>query len=346
MSGIRFVIYIWTDQTSQFMKKVIGIIFIVFISFSKICTGQEADKFTPYFKPVALVFTNFSSSFNKDGNANSFGITRSYLGFEYFFSKKFSSRVVTDIADPGAGSLQMVGIIKNAYFLYQEKKFSARLGMIGLNQFSLQEKQWGYRYVYKSFQDAYNFGSSADLGAAFEYTPAEFISFDFSLLNGEGFKKQQSDSSMKVTAGITLKPGNGFVVRGYSDYMNRTYAQQSYSLYAGWSNAKYRAGIEFNWQYNNSLVNNHDYSGISAYASVILNEKFSVFARYDNLSSATLAGDENPWNYNKNGQMFIAGFDFTPVKGIRIAPTYFGWSPENTSKPFTSTAALNFEIKF
>lgn len=328
------------------MKRSTIILIFIIISISDVCRGQEADKFTPYAKPVALVFTNFSSAFNRDGNTNSFGITRSYLGFEYFFSKKFSSRVVTDIADPGAGGLQMVGIIKNAYFLYQEKKISARLGMIGLNQFSLQEKQWGYRYVYKSFQDAYNFGPSADLGAAFEYAPVEFISFDVSLLNGEGFRKQQSDSSLKAAFGATLKPGNGFVLRGYYDFMKRRYAQESYSVYAGWSNAKYKTGIEYNWQKNNSLLNNHDFSGMSAYASVNLSEKFSVFARYDYLGSATVTGEDNPWNYNKDGQMFITGFDFTPVKGIKIAPTWFGWSPHNSAKPFTSTAALNVEIRF
>lgn len=308
--------------------------------------AQSEEAFTPYGKPLALVFTNVNTSFNKNGNSKAFEITRAYLGYEYFFSKNLYSRVNIDIGDPGVGKLQMTAYIKNAYLQYKQNNFSARIGMIGVDQYSLQEKQWGYRYVYKSFQDAYNFGPSADLGAAIEYSPAKFITLNVSVLNGEGYKKLQSDSTFKTTFGITVRPFDGFELRGYYDMMKHNYNQASLALYAGYTYKDIKAAIEYNNQKNNGMINNHDFSGISAYSSYRLNEKYSIFARYDKLWSSTLSGDINPWNYNKDGQIFIIGFDYSPSKGVKLAPTYLGWSPDNKSLAFTSTIALNIEIKF
>ncbi len=243
-----------------------------------------------------LVFSNVNASFNKNGNSKAFEITRAYLGYEYFFSKNISSRVNLDVGDPGVGKLQMTAYIKNAYVQYKNDAFSARFGMIGVNQYNVQEKQWGYRYIYKSFQDAYNFGPSADLGAAFEYTPSKLISFDLSVLNGEGYKRLQSDSTFKTTFGVTLKPFKGFVLRGYYDIMKHNYAQTSYALFAGYTNKDFRAGLEYNIQNNNGMIDNHNFSGISLYAALNIAEKYSVFTRYDNLRSETITGQLNPWN--------------------------------------------------
>ena len=308
--------------------------------------AQTDKEFIPYGKPLVLVFSNVNASFNKNGNSKAFEITRAYLGYEYFFTKDISSRVNIDIGDPGVGKLQMTAYIKNAYLMYKKNGFSARLGMIGVDQYNLLEKQWGYRYIYKSFQDAYNFAPSADLGAGLEYTPAKFISVDFSVLNGEGYKKLQSDSTFKTTFGLTLRPFDGFVLRGYYDMMKHDFNQTSLALYAGYSYKGFKTGIEYNNQKNNGMLNNHDFSGVSFYSSIALDKRFSVFARYDDLWSITLAGQSDPWNYNKDGQLYMTGIDYSPTLGVKLAPTWLGWSPSDKSKGFTSTIALNIEIKF
>jgi hypothetical protein len=331
------------------MKKpslVLSVLLIIFTLPLINVSAQTDNAFTPYGKPLVLVYTNVNSSFNKTGNSKAFELTRAYLGYEYFFSKNISSRVNIDIADPGAGKLQMTAFIKNAFLLYNNNGFSARFGMIGVDQFNIQEKQWGYRYIYKSFQDAYNFGPSADLGAGVEYSPAEFITLDLSVLNGEGYKKLQSDSTLKTTLGLTIRPFTGLVLRGYYDRMKNDYAQTSIALYAGYSIKVFKAGFEYNIQKNNSMINSHDFSGVSVYTSLILDEKFSIFCRYDNLKSVTPEGETAPWNQNKDGQLYIAGFDYSPTGGVKIAPTYLGLLPFDKSKPFTSTIALNIEIKF
>ena len=120
--------------------------------------------------------------------------------------------------------------------------------------------------------------------------PQNLISFDVSVLNGEGYKKLQSDSTFKTTFGVTLKPFKGFVLRGYYDIMKHNYAQTSYALFAGYTYKDFRAGVEYNIQKNNGMINNHDFSGISVYTALQLNEKYSIFARYDYLWSETITG--------------------------------------------------------
>ena len=319
---------------------------LIFILADFNVNAQTDKEFIPYGKPLVLVFSDVNSSFNKNGNSKAFEITRAYLGYEYFFSKNISSRVNIDIGDPGAGKLQMTAFIKNAYVQYKKNGFSARFGMFGVDQYNIQEKQWGYRYIYKSFQDAYNFGPSADLGAGLEYSPSKFISLDFSVLNGEGYKKLQSDSTFKTTFGLTLRPFEGFVLRGYFDLMKHNFNQNSLALYAGYSYKNFKAGMEYNNQKNNGMLNNHDFSGVSFYSSLAFDKRFSVFARYDDLWSSTLTGQADPWNYNKDGQLIICGFDYSPTPGFKISPNFQGWSPSDKTKSFTSTIALNIEIKF
>ena len=61
--------------------------------------------------------------------------------------------------------------------------------MIGNKQFKYQESIWGYRYMYKTFQDENKFGSSADLGVNGEIKVTENLKINLFVLNGEGYKK-------------------------------------------------------------------------------------------------------------------------------------------------------------
>ena len=333
----------------KYLKKVSAytIILSLIVALPALNSNAQSDNiFTPMGKPFALVFSDVNYSLNKAGNSMAFEITRAYLGYEYFFSKNISSKVNIDVADPGAGKLMMTAIIKNAFVQFKNNNFSIRMGMISTDQFSLQEKQWGYRYIYKSFQDAYNFGPSADLGAAIEFSPAKIISFDFSVLNGEGYKRIQLDSTFKTTFGLTLKPVKGLIIRGYYDIMKNRFTQTSTALFTGYTIKTFRAGIEYNIQKNNGMIYGNNFSGISIYSSLGIAEKFSIFTRYDNLKSSVPGNMTEPWNKNKDGQLFLAGLDYLPVKGVKIAPTFLEWIPYDKLKYAASTFALNIEIRF
>lgn len=323
-----------------------SILSLLFIACFTSIYSQSEEPFKPYGRPVFLNFSNVHYTFNKNGSNPGFEITRLFLGYEHFFSKSLSARAVLDVGDPGVGGLQMTAYVKNALLLYKQNNFSGRIGMIGTDAYSLIEKQWGHRYIFKTLQDEYGFNPSADLGAGIEYAPSKIISFDASVLNGEGFKKVQADSVFKYTAGVTLKPVNGLVLRAYTDFMKKDALQNTVSFYAGYTLKNLAIGVEYAMQKNNKMISNQDYSGFSAFATMKLNERFGLFARYDNLwSERTDATDPNPWNYNNDGQLFITGFDFSPVPGIKIAPVYIGRIPADNAKPFTSAPGIYFELR-
>jgi len=316
-----------------------------FLTAPSLSSGQTVKDFEPSGKPVFLVYTNVHSAFNKAGSSPAFEITRFYLGYEYNFSRSLSGRGVLDVGDPGVGGFQMTAFVKNAFLQYREDKFSVRAGMISSDAVVFIEKQWGYRYLLKTFQDEYGFNPSADLGAALEYSPAKFISVDASVLNGEGYKRLQSDSVLKYSAGITVKPFTGFQFRIYTDLMRKDHLQNTILLYAGYSNDNFRFGLEYNLQKNSKMVVNQDYSGFSAYGSLKISERFSVLARYDYLQSEIIGNDLNPWNHNRDGQMFMTGFEFSPVAGVRIAPVFSGRLPANSARHFTTVPGIYLELR-
>ena len=179
-----------------------------------------------------------------------------------------------------------------------------------------------------------------------EYTPASFLTLNLSVLNGEGYKKLQADSTLKTSIGLSVKPVKGLELRGYYDIMKNDFAQTSIALYAGYSYKTFKAGVEYNSQQNNGMINGHDFSGLSAYTSLSLAGKFTVFTRYDYLRSVTIDEETGPWNKSKDGQLYMAGADYSPAAGVKIGATYKGWKPFDKTMYYSSTVSLNIEIKF
>lgn len=327
--------------------KTVILLLISYICFKPaVLYSQDGEDFKPHGNPMALIFSDFNYSFNKLGNASAFEITRAYLGYEYFLSKKFYSRITLDVADPGTGGLQMTDFLKFAYLQYKSDKISARFGMIPTTMYSLQESVWGYRYIAKTFQDAYKLGPSADLGVSVEYSPASFVSLDLAMFNGEGFKKIQNDTTFKTAFGLTIKPAKGLSVRAYYDVMDKDVTQSTAAFFAGYTVKKFRAGFEYSFQNNNEMKTGNDLSGFSVFSSLGVSEKITLFARYDYLKSGIPENSADPWNKNRDGQIIFAGFDYTPVKGVRIAPVLQEFIPYNKSLNITSKAGIYFELRF
>jgi hypothetical protein len=251
-----------------------------------------------------------------------------------------------DVGDPGVGSLQMTAYVKNAYLNYKANNLSVNFGLISTTQFKVQESAWGYRYLEKSFQDAYKFNSSADLGVSAAYKFGDFLSADVMVANGEGYKKIEADSTLRTGVGLTLTPLKNFTARLYYDISSKTNNQQSIATFLGYKAEKFSMGAEYLIQLNPGFNLDRELNGISVFTTIITSKKTKFFARYDNLSSNTLAGESANWNIGKDGQLFIAGFEYSPVKGIKLAPNFKGWRPADNSNGFISTIILNCEVKF
>jgi hypothetical protein len=305
---------------------------------------ETEEKFKPYGQGIIKIFTNYHSTFSDGEASRVFEIQRAYLGYQAQLSDKISGKLILDVGDPDFGSFQMTAYLKNAFVQYQNEKLVAKIGMIGLHQYKIQESQWGGRYLYKSFMDEHKLGPSADLGAFVGYEFHDMISADFTIANGDGFKSIQSDTTLKYSLGTTLKPISGLVFRSSYDYMGQDAVQQTMAFYLGYSTKKLDLGAEYNYQWNHKMVQDEHLQGLSFYGSYMVKHT-RVFGRYDNLSSPVISGDTDPWNYGRDGQLFIAGVEFHPIKGLIITPNYQGWIPADGS-PALNSAYLSLEIKF
>lgn len=328
----------------EHFRRIILLSFMLILSVG--LTAQEEEEFKPHGSPVIKAFADYHSIFTDGEVRNAFSITRAYVGYQYAFSKNFSAKVVMDFGDPTFGKFQLTAYLKNAYIKYKHKNLTVSFGMIGTTAFKEQENFWGYRYIYKSFQDAYKFNPSADLGITVKYKIFKFLSADFSLLNGDGYKIIKVDSTLKVAGGITATPVKGLILRAYYDYMDKGAPQQTLAFFAGYSYKKFRIGSEYNHQLNHGMIDYKDFSGFSFYSAYKIHERWSVFARYDNLSSEKVdSSDDHPWNFSADGQLLIGGFDFSPVKGVKLALNYRGWIPSDSDKDLVHGAYLNVEFK-
>ncbi|MFC2104922.1 porin, partial [Bacteroidota bacterium] len=304
---------------------------LTFIVSFLLLTGIKAqesttEEFIASGKPSVKIFSNAHSTFIDGKNTSAFEIQRAYFGYNYLFSENFSTKITLDVGDPNdGGNFQMTAFLKNAALIYKKDKFTASFGLIGLYGFNVQEKHCDYRYIYKSFMDEHEFGSSADLGASFLYKFTDFISADIMILNGEGFKNLQSDDTYKGALGVTVTPIKNLDFRVYYDIMSKSEAQQTVAFFGGYKNKVFRIGAEYNYQKNNEYAKDQDLSGISIYSTLIINKKINIFGRFDNLTSSKLEGQDDPWNITNDGQTFILGLEYTPVKGVKIAPNFQGW---------------------
>lgn len=325
------------------MKLRIALLTIV-ISLFAVSSFSQDEEFVPYGKPIMRIYTNYHSTW-EGGQANSmFEIQRAYFGYRYQFSKNLTGQVLLDVGDPRTGDFRMTAYLKNAFLQYKNERLTAEIGMIGLMQFKMQEDLWGGRYFYKSFMDQHKFGHSADLGAFVKYKIHDMVSVDFTIANGEGFKTVQSDDIFKYSAGVTVAPVNGLEVRASYDYMGQFLPQQTIAFYAGYRTDNVRLGAEYNFQINNREDRDHDLSGLSLFGSYQM-DKLRFIGRYDMLSSPVLGAAVDPWNFANDGQLFIAGVEFNPVKGVILTPNYQGWVPADGS-PMMNSLYLSLEIRF
>lgn len=283
--------------------------------------AQDAKVEEPKGKAIVQVFGNFHSGFGETNNDRGFELERSYLGYEYKLVDGLSVKGVMDIGKSSdVSDYQRIAYIKNAMVSWKKGDFTLNGGLISTTQFNFQEKFWGYRYIMKSFQDEYKFGSSADLGLSASYKFADWVSADAIIVNGEGYKKIQKNDGLNYGLGLTLTPVKGFQVRlygglnesgqdGKSDVVNM-------AAFAGYKCDRFTIGAEYNHMLNASNTKGNDQFGYSAFASVKVAKNADIYARFDDLYS------KNDWNISKDEQAAIIGAQFKLGKYVKVAPNF------------------------
>ncbi|NOZ47640.1 MAG: hypothetical protein GXO79_12795 [Chlorobi bacterium] len=336
-------------------RQLINIILLLFYIGSY---SQEVNT-VKEFKPSGHVFGKIHSNFHfgiSETNKNSaFEITRAYFGYKYNFSEYLSMKTNIDVGNPhvnigdtlkGNTSLQQTAYLKTAALSFAKGKLAFYVGLIGLIQFKEQEKVWGHRYIYKSFQDEYKFGPSADLGFIAKYLLMKNLQVDLTIRNGEGYKKLQSDNNYKSGIGTSLYLGN-FMARVYYEVIQTNIVQ---SIFAGFLSYQHHnkliSGIEYNFQKNVNFISGRNLWGMSVYSSYSVNKKFEVFGRFDILTSNKLAGESDNWNISKDGMATIAGIQYSLAKKVKVSVNYRNWISLNNPINDEPNVYINFEYKF
>ena len=307
--------------------------------------AQDTKSEEPKGKAIVQVFGNFHTGFCAENNERGFELDRSYLGYEYKLGNGLSVKGVMDIGKSSdVSDYQRIAYIKNAMVSWKTRNLSLNGGLISTTQFNFQEKFWGYRYIMKSFQDQYKFGSSADLGISATYQFANWISADAIIVNGEGYKKLQKNDGLNYGLGVTLTPVKGLQIRLYGG-LNESGEDgkkdiANLAAFVGYKHEKFTIGAEYNQMWNASFKDDAGQNGYSIFASAKLSQVTNLYARFDNLYS------QNDWNISKDESAAILGAQFKVGKYVKIAPNFRMSMPKADGANNSYTAYANCYFGF
>lgn len=288
-------------------------------------------------KPIVNVFANYGLGFGEKTDKHGFGgqtyhggfeLSRAYLGYEFMFNSNLSGKVVFDMGKGSEqSSLNRTAYVKFAMLSWKKNDIKIDAGLIGLKQFSVQEKFWGYRYIARSFNDMQGFGTSADLGISIEYNPFTWLSADLSFLNGGGYKKIDRDNKYKYGLGVTAYPTNYLVVRAYVDlYQHKADSlmptiapkdikdRMTSTIFVGYENKYFSLGAEYNYMLNSGFVKDKNRFGFSVYSTVYAGKNWNIFGRFDSVDS------KDDWNIKRDEKRIMLGMEYNPYKYLSVSP--------------------------
>ena len=308
---------------------------------------ENEDKGQPHFK----VFWNYNYDFSDDVQQNSaFELKRVYLGYKYKFDEKISAKITYDIGKNDAGS-NYTAFVKIAQLDYKlSSKVKLSMGMIGGKQFNDQEKVWGYRYIYKTLQDENKFGSSADLGVNAEIKLSDKLTTNIFAVNGEGYKNLQDfDGNQRVGLNLIYAFSDSVNLKFYYDTQESANSESlnNIGVFAGYKSENYSIGAEYNKMENGTTyktpIDNHNLNGISIYNRYSINDKYEIFARYDQISSNVVDGATTSWNYDDDGSLIIIGTQYKANDGVKFSLNGRSFSYENLD---TNLFEVYFNVEF
>lgn len=310
------------------MRKIVLFITSLFLGV-EVCPAQKAEQTLPITgKPILTVFANYKAGLGDGNNVSGFNLDRAFVGYEGYFAKGFSAKVVMNVETQRDenGNTKFNGYLKNAQVDWKGYGFSVSVGLVNLKQFSEQENFWGHRYVFKSFQEEYGIAFCEDIGliAGYEFSP--IISADIALTNGEGRRFTNMDNHYRYGTGVTVKPTEGLIFRLYGDVYNIPKFlidgdiiqkdQYSIATFVGYRNRYFSVGAEYNRVFNYTFDSQLDVNGYSVYTTINITPQLHIYGRFDYFDTV---GNRQS---NEDRQAIILGLEYAPIKQISISPNY------------------------
>lgn len=301
----------------------------------------------------SIFFSNYVSINENVTPRSAFEMPTALLGYSATLSKKLKATIVFDVTrttsdiqvfDTDGNELDVTyfsgskytAFLKMAEIYYSvNEHIDLRIGQLLNTQYlTLQDKFWGFRYVYFTLQEVHRYGSPADFGAQIDLKAGGVILNQISVTNGDGpFKHQDADGVFLFSNNFEVKPLDNLILKLYTDYapapMNTGEDKYTLSAFAGYKTELFRVGFEFSKLYNVGFTYNRDFYGYSAFGSVALGSRFDLFARYDYFSKS------NIYNVN-NGHFLLGGLQYKPHKNLFCSVNFRSLNPSNKRWIYTS----------
>ena len=263
------------------------------------------------------------SIFNYDNNA--FSIDRAYFQYTDDISDELFFKLRYDVGRDSDenGDTKLSTYLKNAYVDWKVDNIGKlSFGLLSTISYSIQEKTWGYRFISKSSIDKAGFITTADFGVGFSKKYGEF-DLNIQLLNGEGFKKQDSDEKIKTYIRLMKGESNlsknnginyGIILTSYEGVDGDEDNENLFGIFSGWSKNRLRLGFEYytfeSWHSNTNMLETELLTSINA--NYTINGNFDIFMRHYTLETDGLDDADSAET--------LIGAVWNPTKGLYIAP--------------------------
>ena len=320
-------------------KYLFLLILSIFLS-TTVRATTDTSSTEPKGQAVIQIFTNFHTGFGVKNHYRGFELDRSYLGYEYKLGHGLKVKGVMDIGKSSdVDDFQRIAYVKNAMISWKHKRLILNGGLISTTQFGLQDMFWGNRYIMKSFQDDYGFGSSGDLGLSVSYMFTDWLTADAIVVNGEGYKKVQINDGLAYGVGVTLKPLESLTLRVYGA-LNESAdkkAKDCYNLatFIGYKHPRFSLACEYNRIENAKYLSDNNMDGVSAYGTLKVSKLISVFGRYDQLFV------HDGGKKDKEEYKLVGGLELKLGNYIKLAPNFRYHHPTDTNRKDYWMAYIN-----
>ena len=297
--------------------------------------------------------TYFDYTNSKEKSA--FDFKRQYFSYGIEISDEVKFRVVFDVGRTDVGTVLMkdggeksedtrlVAFLKKAQIDHRTSYGKISMGLIGMNTYNIQEKNWGYRFIEKSAIDKYKFSSTADLGIGFSRVLVNQLKMSLQVVNGEGYKNPQSDKYHKIAFNSTYGEHNLVKNSGFNAGVVYTTEQTDdkpnsmASLFGGFAGMGLRLGGQFNMLKKGGIESQI----ISVSSNYSMTDKLDAFVRYDMFDPNTDEID----GWKDNSTYLIAGIQLSCGNGLLVAPNIRMESYEDDLDSATEYK-INFQFKF
>ena len=277
--------------------------------------------------------------FISSDDSTAFNFQRQYFGYGGDISDQVSFKILFDVGR-NAPDTRLSAYLKKAQINYKSSLGKFNFGLIGMNTYNIQEKNWGYRFIEKSAIDKNKFSSTADIGVGFSKSIIDNLNLSLQFINGEGFKESQGDKYHKIAFNATYGESNLIKNDGYNVGLVYTTEQTDTdpitmtSIFGGFAGMGIRIGGEYDMQTISGVNSNI----VSVSTNYTVRDNIDVFVRYDIYDGDTSI-DNDSENY------LVTGIVLTCDGGISVAPNVRMTTFEDDSDSSTEYK-VNFQFKF